>query len=282
MPSNYKDLRDLFDGWLKQSLDSLYLNNILSDSISYMLSAPAKRIRPVLTLMIGEMLGVEKEDLRPYCLAIEYLHNSTLIHDDLPALDNDDFRRGLETCHKKFGEANAILAADLMIGSAFSQIALAETVVAEVRVIWSDLLSSAYMNICNGQALDIKHAKVATSVEQLEVIDLQKTAALFVSAIIGPTALIEQEQREVIIPKLSEFACNLGLLFQITDDIIDYNEQDKEAEDSELNYVKLLGREAAHKRSTEIYDKSLDILNELSYDSSQIKMLLERVLTRKE
>jgi geranylgeranyl diphosphate synthase type II len=238
---------------------------ILTEAMSYYLFQPGKRIRPLLTVAVSSALGGREEDAITVGCVIEMIHNYSLIHDDLPAMDNDDFRRGLPSCHKKFGEAVAILAGDALLTYAFevlSDIKSFEGLSPEsvLRIVNTIAVKSGVGGMVGGQALDI------SGEENLEEVNLRKTAALFEACFLCGAIL---SQREDILPDLEELGRGFGLLFQITDDILDGD-----------GYCALLGRERAVEKATVLYSKLEKDIRALMPEGYEVLTLLRKVYNR--
>ncbi|MBA2620950.1 MAG: polyprenyl synthetase family protein, partial [Acidobacteria bacterium] len=186
------------------------------------LFAGGKRFRPALLLAAGETFGARREKLLSAAAAIEMIHAYSLIHDDLPAMDDDELRRGRATCHRKFGEATAILAGDALQTLAFQTIAEDENLTADVRVkLISELARAAGTpaGMVAGQQLDLDGEGRKISLENLEFIHRNKTGALILFA--ARAGAIAAEADKLQLEAVSGYAANLGLLFQITDDLLD-------------------------------------------------------------
>jgi len=263
--SKYTELKNIFEVGLGVFLDSCNSNTKLPDIFKYSLRDAGKRFRPVLSLAVAEGLGQDLKQILPFCIATELLHNSSLIHDDLPSLDDDSLRRGKETAHIRFGEAQAILAADALISLAFDQVAKAD-VESRVVVSWVQILSKAFTDLCYGQSLDIMEMKGESETNQnpeqvLETRHMLKTGALIEASILGPISISGSNQH---LSLLKAFSQHLGLLFQITDDIEDHLELGaSESVPDEATYVSLLGLDGAKKRASEVANKALDELESL-------------------
>lgn len=233
-------------------------------------------MRPVLCLATAEALGIEAEALRPFALAVELLHTSSLIHDDLPALDNDDFRRGEPSSHKRFGEATAILAGDLLLILAFRVLGESGSVTPEARLAWLELLGEAACELCDGQIRDLVASGKAKPLGAAEPLDVEtlcrkKTAALFRAILCAPAA-IAPDKHWALAP-LRCFGEQLGLLFQITDDLLD-DSQD------EMSYVRAFGQEGAEQRADEALRSALAAVPE-GPEFELLRELSRRVRSRK-
>ncbi len=193
----------------------------LSDAMQYSLLGGGKRIRAYLTLTFAEMFGADKEAAMPYACAIEAVHAYSLIHDDLPAMDNDDFRRGKPSCHKKYGEACALLAGDSLLTLAF-ELCASNTHVSDRSVrlaVASTAHLAGYLGMCGGQQIDLSDS--VSSFEQLCHLHSLKTAALIkASCLLGVYAACDDPDEKTL-RAVSEYAEGLGLAFQIHDDILD-------------------------------------------------------------
>jgi len=197
----------------------------LHEAIRWSLFPGGKRFRPVLVFAAGETFAAPRAKLLRTAAAIEMVHTYSLIHDDLPSMDNDDLRRGRETCHKKFGDATAILAGDALQALAFQVIADDESSPLDIRLrLISDLACSATKMVA-GQQMDLEAEGESVSIEKIEQIHRSKTGELVVfsakaGAVIGGASTEELQA-------LAAYASKLGLLFQITDDLLDVTQTTK-------------------------------------------------------
>lgn len=201
---------------------SLSIPDSLKDSMHYSLQAGGKRIRPILLLaVLHEMSGEEHPDALKVAAAIEMIHTYSLIHDDLPSMDDDDLRRGMPTNHKVFGEAVAILAGDALLTYSFGIVARLQHVSSDDKVRLIDLMSvsSGAEGMVGGQILDIEGEEKKLTLEELEQVHRLKTGALLTYSILAGGILAQASNEEII--ALSRFGEHLGLAFQIQDDILD-------------------------------------------------------------
>ena len=191
----------------------------LCEAMRYSVLNGGKRVRPLLTLLVSDMLkGNAAEGLLPAC-AVELIHSYSLIHDDLPCLDNDEFRRGQLTCHKKFGEAVAILAGDALFTLAFQVLGEMKDPVKAKRIVCELAQAAGYQGMVGGQVLEMLCAKEDLDLPTLESIHIQKTGQLIrASCLAGAIAAGAAPQEEVRIVRFGEY---LGFAFQIVDDILD-------------------------------------------------------------
>ena len=240
--------------------------NLLKEAMSYYLFQPGKRIRPLFTVAVSSALGGDEEDAITAGCAIEMIHNYSLIHDDLPAMDNDQIRRGLPTCHVKYGEAVAILAGDALLNYAFEVLSdrknfrtLSGEEIVELIGVIAKKAGSAGM--VGGQVLDI------TGEKDLGRVNLLKTAALFEACFMSAGVV---SKREDLLHDLEKAGRKVGLLFQITDDVLDRD-----------GYFELLGEEGAKEKAEALYRETLSTLEELFREGgSEIRYLVERIYRR--
>lgn len=224
-------------------------------AIRWSLFAGGKRFRPALLLATGQTFGAGNDDLLRTACALEMIHTYSLIHDDLPAMDNDDLRRGRPTCHVKFGEATAILAGDALQTLAFQTIAEDERLSPELRVqLIAEIARAAGTpeGMVAGQALDLDAESRDVTNAELERIHHRKTGALIRAAARCGALIAGASERELA--AVTEYATKLGLLFQITDDLLDVTATaedlgktpGKDARSRKATYPALYGIEATH------------------------------------
>jgi len=191
----------------------------LYQAVRHSIFAGGKRFRPALVFAVGRVFDVPEEKLFRVASAIEMLHTYSLIHDDLPAMDDDDLRRGRPTCHKKFGEATAILAGDILQSLAFKIIADDENLSEKTKVKLISGLAVSAAKMVDGQQFDLDAEGEKISVEKLENIHRNKTGAM-ISFSAGASAIIA-DVSENELNAAANYAAKLGLLFQVTDDLLD-------------------------------------------------------------
>ncbi|HEY0319820.1 MAG TPA: farnesyl diphosphate synthase [Pyrinomonadaceae bacterium] len=264
----------------------------IHSAIRWSVFAGGKRFRPLLTLASGQSFGAQTRTLLGTACALEMIHTYSLIHDDLPAMDDDDLRRGRPTCHVRFGEAVAILAGDALQTLAFQTIADDEKLQPAVRVRLIGEIARASGTpdgMVAGQALDLLAASHAASSEELERIHRHKTGALIqaaarVGAIIGGLQAGDRE-----LEALTGFAAQLGLLFQITDDLLDVTASiedlgktpGKDERASKATYPALYGLEAARERAQAAYDEACAALDEIARPTQLLKSIARFILERR-
>lgn len=243
--------------------------NELYESMKYSLEAGGKRIRPVLLLETMEMLEADVEMGIPYACALEYIHTYSLIHDDLPAMDNDDLRRGKPTNHKVFGEATAILAGDGLLNSAFETMAISveqNMTLNSVRAMRLISECAGINGMIAGQIVDMDSEEKQISYEQLKYLHSKKTGALLRAAVISGAILANADEEQI--KALEIYSKNIGLAFQISDDILDETGDVKtlgkntgsDKANQKSTYVSLFGLEEAKKFANKCIEESVDAL----------------------
>ncbi|MDX8394714.1 MAG: polyprenyl synthetase family protein [Mariprofundales bacterium] len=268
----------------------------LFSAMQYSLLAGGKRIRPILLHACFEACGGQIEDkpisIMPAMLSIECIHTYSLIHDDLPCMDDDDLRRGLPTCHNQFDEATAVLAADALQTLGFSL--LADVTTSDVkRVQLLRLLATAagMHGMVGGQMLDIQaeNAK-ALDVLAIERIHLRKTGALLRYCCEAGSMLASSEPNTVLVEACSHYGKAVGLLFQIADDILDATASSdvlgknvgKDAAQHKATYVTLLGINDARRLGKELLEIALNALKPMGSKAGRLEMLARYILERQQ
>lgn len=216
-----RELGEGIEAWLRASLDDAAIPDALAGAMRYSLLAGGKRLRPVLCLASGRMLGAQTADLMPFACALEFIHTYSLIHDDLPAMDNDLLRRGKPTSHVIHGEALAILAGDALLTEAFGLMASAPFAPALVlRAISFVSAQAGARGMVGGQALDMAYTgRQDVSLEELAAMHAGKTGALLRAACVSGAVLAGAGEEEI--GALRAYGEAFGACFQITDDILD-------------------------------------------------------------
>ncbi len=259
----------------------------LAEAIRYCLLAPGKRIRPLLTLAASEVCGGEMSNAIPAACAVEMIHNYSLIHDDLPAMDDDELRRGRPTCHIKFDEATAILAGDALIPMAFETIAK-EIQPSDVALECSRLLARASgpSKLVGGQADDLGCEFGERDRVMLERIHSRKTGALLtVSLEMGAvTAQASGSHRRSLV----EYGKHLGLAFQIVDDLLDFRGSQtkmgkrtgKDADRGKLTYPSVLGEAESETLVHQITDQAIASIEPFGEAAKPLELLARFVVSR--
>ena len=258
---------------IEQRLRTIFYGNsgIQAESMCYSLLAGGKRLRPAMLLATVEMLGGSVDEAMIPACAVEMIHTYSLIHDDLPGMDNDTLRRGVPTNHVVYGEGQAILAGDGLLTHAFQIMAENALNYPEhaLRHIWAirEIASGAGVNgMIQGQSLDLLCEKEGGGTSELELIHLGKTAAMFRGAMRAGGRLAGADDGELF--ALTEFARNYGLLFQYADDILDVissvavmgKSMGKDEESGKLTAVSLYGLDGAKKRCQTLYADAINAL----------------------
>ncbi|MEK4799080.1 MULTISPECIES: polyprenyl synthetase family protein [Thermoactinomyces] len=258
--SYIKEQADRVHRALDQYLDQMdSLPDVLRQSMRYSLLAGGKRLRPVLTLATVESLGKDPEKAMPFACAIEMIHTYSLIHDDLPSMDDDDYRRGKLTNHKVFGEAQAILAGDALLTEAFGLMAAAakkEGLPAEVALtmIEEGARSAGARGMVGGQSDDLLSENRKISLEELESIHKRKTGDLIAFSVRMGAHFCQAESS--VLDALTRFAYQIGLAYQIQDDILDVTGTTEvigkpagsDIKSNKATYPSLLGLEESKRR----------------------------------
>lgn len=242
----------------------------LVEAMNYSLNAGGKRLRPMLVLAACEALGADTEPALPVAAAFEMIHTYSLIHDDLPAMDNDDLRRGQPTCHKAFDEATAILAGDAMCTFAFE--AILSHVADPAKAIGCALelaRGSGVEGMVGGQMADLEGEKKRPTLDELRFIHEHKTGALITAAVVagGIMGGADKAQQQA----LRGYGHDIGLAFQVVDDILDQTstaEQlgkspGKDLAANKITYPRLMGLEGATKHAHELIESALGKLDAL-------------------
>ncbi len=264
--------------------------SIIHQAMRYSVFAGGKRLRPILTIATGEVFGADELGLLPAACAIEMIHTYSLIHDDLPAMDDDDLRRGMPTCHVKFGEAMAILAGDALLTQAFLTLADYETPNSETksRVISEVAHASATTGaLIGGQVLDLQFEGKPITRAQLEEIHRAKTGALIrcavrVGAIIGGAS--EDE-----LSAITEYGEKAGLSFQVVDDLLDETAASeelgktagKDAASQKATYTALYGIEGARQMAHRLCREAISAARRTRRDTSTLEAIARFIIERR-
>lgn len=258
----------------------------LRNAMRWSLFAGGKHFRPALVIAVGRTFGAADDLLVRTAAAVEMIHTYSLIHDDLPSMDDDDLRRGRETCHKRFGEATAILAGDALQVLSFQAIAEDELLDVETRISLISGLSRAATKMVVGQQLDLEAEGQVISTKGVEDIHVNKTGALIAfSATAG--AVIARTSRTSL-TKIDDFAARLGLLFQVTDDLLDVTQTTeklgktagKDIAAGKATYPMSLGIDGAREFAGAVYDDAVAILKEIDADTDLLAGIARFLLTR--
>lgn len=252
---------DLVEKKLEKLIPANELPPSLEESTRYVVLGGGKRIRPILAIAVAEALGKGvDETLTPAC-ALELIHTYSLIHDDLPCMDDDDFRRGKPTLHKVYNEAHAVLTGDYLVALAFELLACAPGLDAEQRVKLVEILAkrSGGQGMVSGQVLDIEGEELVLTLERLQEIHHKKTGAL-ISASVEFGAICGKATDEHF-KALRDYARELGIAFQITDDILDVTTgKASDSKNGKTTYVTLFGLEGSHSIAKKHHEAAISAL----------------------
>ncbi len=250
----------------------------LHRAMRHLVFPAGKRLRPVLALAAAEAVGAPPERALPYAVGVELVHTYSLVHDDLPCMDDDAERRGRPTVHVAFDEATAVLAGDALLALAFETVARApaEGVTPALRLEALAGLGRAAgsRELVGGQSDDLRLDPAAAVSAHVESIHLRKTAALIASAIVGGALFGGASAEQVTV--LRRFGLDVGLAFQIADDLLDAGDEDQ------CSLVALLGADAARSRGEELLESSLDCLGAFGERAEPLRALALFALRRKE
>lgn len=215
--------------------------SVIHDAMRYMVFSGGKRIRPILAIACCEASGGQKSDAIVPALAIELIHTYSLVHDDLPCMDDDDYRRGKETCHKKYGEANAVLTGDALLTYAFELLSELAPTKRTMRMITELSRAAGSVGMIGGQVVDKLSEGKEVTLPLLDYINVHKTGKLImVSCLIGALASKATKKQEKALTKYGEY---LGFAFQVVDDIIDHD-----------GYLRFMSRHEAFERAQALID----------------------------
>lgn len=289
-----KQLRTDYQQQVDQALEKLINNtpNVadeLHQAMHYSTFNGGKRIRPLLVYLTGMALDITREHQDAPACAVELIHCYSLVHDDMPAMDDDDLRRGKATCHKKFSEATALLTGDALQTLAFEALTNSpylddRQIVTMIRVLAQ---SSGAAGMAGGQAIDLSSTGKSLSLQQLQTMHEHKTGAL-IRASVQLGALCAQNLDSADLTALDTYAKNIGLSFQIKDDILDIESDTQtlgkqQGADINLNkatYPALLGLDGAKKMAMQCHQDALNSLSPFDHKADPLRELSEYIITR--
>lgn len=260
-------------------------------AMRYSLNAGGKRLRPALAMASADAVGGHWESIMPLPLAIELIHTYSLIHDDLPCMDDDDLRRGKPSCHKQFNEATAVLAGDALLTKAF-ELLTDETFFEQVgwrtaRTVTQEVSQAAgHHGMVGGQIIDMASENTATNLEQLTELHRLKTGALLKVSVVegGRAAGATSEQLKA----LETYGECIGLAFQIVDDILDETVASdalgkpggSDREQGKTTFPLLLGLDESRRRAESLIEKAVEAIEPLGEPATPLKLIAERILNR--
>ena len=287
--SEFEKLLTSYQNRINSKLESLLPSNdsILSEAIHYSVLGGGKRLRPILVYLIGELGNAENDSLDILAGSVEIIHCYSLIHDDLPSMDDDDLRRGKPTTHKKYDEATAILAGDALQPFAFELVTTINTSDKnKLSIIKSLAQACGYQGMVGGQIKDI-HSNDIKDVKSLDIMHSQKTGSLIQCSI--ETAGILSDLSKQDIESLIEYGDKIGLAFQIQDDIIDIEspstvsgkDQGSDVEKDKLTYPSIVGIENSKARAFDLAKEAKEKLQLLERNTDNLCKLADYIVSRK-
>ena len=287
MRASAAEVNAALDGYIPRSSDS---DGPLFDAMRYSTLAGGKRLRPFLVLNSAALFKVPPEWAMPSAAAIEMVHTYSLVHDDLPAMDDDDLRRGQPTCHKKFDEATAILAGDSLLTLAFELAAAPDghpDPAVRAEIVHSFAIAAGGVGMAGGQMMDLAAAEGDLDLAAVTRLQVRKTGALFRFSCTAGAILAKRQgaEREA----LGRYADNIGLAFQIADDLLDVegSESDlgkavgKDAAAGKATFVDLLGREQARLRATQLAEDAVMALAPFGEAADLLRDMARYIVARR-
>ena len=295
MKKNPLEILDLYRERINSRLE-YYLTSIFSDAsyqselksvLSYSVLAGGKRFRPILTYTVAEMYGIDISKVDSSACAIELIHIYSLIHDDLPAMDDDDMRHNQDSCHKKFGEAQAILAGDALQAFAFEIISSDELISHSIRVDLLKLLGISAYKMVDGQSIDLSIVSKKVDIELLNQMYQKKTASL-ISCAVKFGALLNSNISLKDLDILDSYSNHIGLAYQVQDDVLDMistkevlgKHQNSDLNKAKPTYPSLLGVDESIKVYKNLYEDALKVITNLSIKNEPLKELTKKLMER--
>ena len=287
--SEFEKLLTSYQNRINSKLESLLPSDdsILSEAIRYSVLGGGKRLRPILVYLIGELGNAENDSLDILAGSVEIIHCYSLIHDDLPSMDDDDLRRGKPTTHKKYDEATAILAGDALQPLAFELISNLDTSDSNKITIVNCLANACgYLGMVGGQIKDI-HSKEINTVHDLDVMHSQKTGRLIQASLETSGILSGLDKKDI--ETLSKYGEKIGLAFQIQDDIIDIEspssisgkDQGSDIDQNKITYPSIVGLEGSRTKARELAYEAKEILHLSQKNTDNLHKLADYVVQRK-
>ena len=263
----------------------------VTDAMRHSVLGGGKRMRPLLACAACRAVGGNEEDALPAACALEFIHAYSLIHDDLPAMDNDDLRHGLPSAHIAFGEANAILAGDSLHSLAFQALVTAPHISAATKVRMIDLLARAagWSGMAGGQCLDIAAEGATLTLDELKALHAAKTGALICTSVeLGALSSTAAPVSEDQLNHLSQFGKKIGLAFQVIDDVLDVTQSSETlgkpaGSDEALNkntFPRLIGLDAARALAHDLVDEAVAVLQAGKVHCDDLEALARMVVER--
>lgn len=284
----YANQQKLVENYLKNRIAKKGISKV-DEAMEYSLMAGGKRIRPILLMAAAEAVGSKGYNYLPVACGLEMIHTYSLIHDDLPCMDDDDYRRGRLTNHKVFGEAMAVLAGDGLLTLAFEVMLEQKNVDPKVLIetVREMAMCAGNFGMVGGQGLDLEFEGKKITPEELRKLHAGKTGALFIAAIRGGAHLAGANDQQLL--ALTKFADLLGLAFQITDDILDVEGTEEElgkpvgsdAKNHKSTYLTLYGLQAAHELAEKTVAEALECLEMFGENAEPLREITRLMTDRK-
>ena len=287
--SEFESLLGSYQKRINQTLEGLLPSDdsILSEAMRYSVLNGGKRLRPILVYLSSELGEANRDSIDTLAGSIELIHCYSLIHDDLPSMDDDDLRRGNPTTHKKYDEATAILAGDALQPLAFELISNLDTSDSNKITIVNCLANACgYLGMVGGQIKDI-HSKEINTVHDLDIMHSQKTGRLIQASLETSGILSELDQKDI--KALSKYGEKIGLAFQIQDDIIDIEspssisgkDQGSDINQNKITYPSIVGLEESRTRARELASEAKEILHLSHKNADNLHKLADYIVQRK-
>lgn len=284
----YDTRKKLVNNFLEKRMEKRGISNV-DDAMKYSLLAGGKRLRPILLMATAEAVGANGYDFLPAACGLEMIHTYSLIHDDLPCMDNDDYRRGRLTNHKVFGEAMAVLAGDGLLTLAFEVMLEQRNVKPStlVEVVHETAMCAGNFGMVGGQALDLDAENRQITAKELKTLHEGKTGAMFIAAVRGGAHLAGATDEQLL--AMTRFAELIGLAFQIEDDILDVTSTAEELgkpigsdeKNNKSTYVSLFGLETARKMADETTKEALACLDSFGEKAEPLREIAKLMTNRK-
>jgi len=279
---------EIYRNRVNNNLNSLLARqNALNESMRYSVLAGGKRFRPILTYTTASLFDVKLSQVDACAVAVELIHIYSLIHDDLPAMDDDDMRHGQPSSHKVFGEAQAILAGDGLQALAFKVLVSEENITPRIRIKLLNLLTSSAFDMADGQSIDLSVVSKNVDVDFLNNLHLKKTGALL-SCSVKFGALLEPKIDKKDIDILSSFSEKIGLAYQIQDDVLDVlgsdqslgKRQNSDLKKGKPTYPSVIGIKESSKAYKDLYEEGIEELKKLSKNANALIDLTNKIMHR--
>ena len=284
---NLENFEENLQKRINSQIDTYFSSNSqIQEAMEFALTAPGKRVRPLLTYLVGDIYNIPLERLDSLALASEIIHTYSLVHDDLPCMDDDDLRRGQPTLHKKYSESTAVLAGDAMQSLAVQIILEDEKISAELKVSIISLLMEniGYKGMILGQEQDISFEKKSVSKEEIIQMNYLKTGLLIEFCILAPLLIAEIEKNE-----WNKIAKNVGIAFQLIDDLLDLEESEenlgkatnKDLFKNKKNLPLTLGRTETTNEIEKFHHETMESFSKLRLNNHPLIIYIDNLFKRR-